>query len=111
LSKHKATTDCEQKILTLVTFEGERLVHKGVNSKQAIPLISATGEHKLLKKGCPAYLCVVKSAETLELDPKEIPVVEEFLEVFQEVPGLPPDRKIEFMKELQGRHTAWLLLN
>ena len=64
LTKHKATIDCEQKVLTLVTPEGERLVHKGVNSKLAIPLISATRAYKFLKKGCPAYLCAVEAVET-----------------------------------------------
>ena len=44
--------------------------------------------------------------ETQELDPKDIPIVQEFLKVFQEVPGLPPDQEIEFMLELvPGCHT------
>jgi len=34
------------------------------------------------------------------LIPKEIPIVQEFLGESQEVPGLPPNREIEFMKEL-----------
>jgi len=34
------------------------------------------------------------------LDLKSIPVVQEFLEVFQEVPGLPPDQELEFAIEL-----------
>jgi len=45
-------------------------------------------------------LCAVEVLETPELEPKDIPVVQEFLEVFQEVPGLPPDREIEFVIEL-----------
>jgi len=38
--------------------------------------------------------------ETPKLEPKDLPIVQEFLEVFQEVPGLPPDREIEFAIEL-----------
>jgi len=38
--------------------------------------------------------------ETPELESKDIPIVQEFLDVFQEVPGLPPDREIEFAIEL-----------
>jgi len=34
------------------------------------------------------------------LDIRDIPVVREFLEVFQQVPGLPPDREMEFVVEL-----------
>jgi len=54
----------------------------------------------MLSKGCFAFLCAVEVLETPELEPKDIPVVQEFLEVFQEVPGLPPDREIEFAIEL-----------
>ena len=38
--------------------------------------------------------------ETPGLETKDIPVVQEFLEVFQEVPRLPPKREIEFAIEL-----------
>jgi len=54
----------------------------------------------LLSKGCTAFLYAVEVSETPELEPKDIPIVQEFLEVFQEVLGLPPDRKIEFVIEL-----------
>ena len=63
-------------------------------------MISATRASKLLSKGCTAFLCAVEVLETPELEPKDIPIVQEFLEVFQEVPRLPPDRKIEFAIEL-----------
>ena len=82
LTKHKVTMDCEWKVLTLVTPEGERLVHKGVNSKPAIPLISATRAYKLLKKGCPTYLRAMEAVETQKLNLEEIPIVQEYLEVF-----------------------------
>jgi len=54
----------------------------------------------LLSKGCTAFVCGVEVLETLELEPKDILIVQEFLEVFQEVPGLPPDQEIEFAIEL-----------
>ena len=54
----------------------------------------------MLGKGCTAFLCAVEVLETPELEPKDTPIVQEFLEVFQEVPGLPSDRKIEFAIEL-----------
>jgi len=52
LANHTATIDYERKLLTLVTLEGEKLVHKGTNHKQAAPIISATRAFKMLKKGC-----------------------------------------------------------
>ena len=40
-------------------------------------------------------------AQVSKLKPEDIPVVNEFLDVFlEELPGLPPDREIEFSIEL-----------
>jgi len=75
LAKLKVTMDCEWKLLTLVTTEGKRLLYRGTNPKQAIPIISATRAFKMVKKGCPAYLCAVEVAETQEPNPEEILVV------------------------------------
>ena len=63
-------------------------------------MISATRASKLLSKVCAAFLCAVEVLETPKLEPKDIPLVQEFLEVFQKVPGLPPDREVEFAIEL-----------
>jgi len=87
-------------MLTLVTPEGENLIYKGGNSNHFVPLIFTTKACKLLKKGCTAFLCAVEVLETPELEPKDTPIVQEFLDVFQEVPGLPLDREIEFAIEL-----------
>ena len=54
----------------------------------------------MIDKGCTAYLCTVEACDAQEPDLKSIPVVQDFPEVFQEVPGLPPDREIEFAIEL-----------
>ena len=38
---------------------------------------------------------------------EEVPVVKNFPDVFpEELPGMPPDRDIEFLIELLGRHKA-----
>jgi len=99
LNWYQATIDCNQKILTLTTTEGERIRYKGGDSS-TIPLISSTKACKLISKGCSAYLCTVEVSDTKGPNLKEIPVVWDFPEVFQEVPGLPPDREIEFAIEL-----------
>jgi hypothetical protein len=100
LTAYQATIDCKQKKLTLVTPTGETLVVENASPNLPASLISATQASKMLSKGCSAFLCAVEVLETPELEPKDIPVVQEFLEVFQEVPGLPPDREIEFAIEL-----------
>jgi len=41
LAKYRATIDCKQKMLVVITPEGERLVHTGKRLYYTIPLISA----------------------------------------------------------------------
>jgi len=100
LTKYRATIDCKQKTLTVFTSEGESILYNGGRSSPTIPIISAAKACKLVGKGCTAYLCAVEVNGVPELDTRDIPVVREFPEVFQEVPGLPPDRELEFAIEL-----------
>ena len=51
---------------------------------------------KMLIKGCQGYLWTIEATELKEPHLNEILAVREFPNVFQEVPGLPPDRKIKF---------------
>ena len=53
-----------------------------------------------MQKGCPAFLCTVKVVDTAEPKLDNIPIACEFPKVFQEVPGLPPDREMEFAIDL-----------
>ena len=75
----------------MLTSEGESIVYNGSPSSPAIPIISAAKVCKLIKKGCTAYLCAIEVDGSPKFDIGNIPVVREFPEVFQEVPGLPPD--------------------
>jgi len=100
LTKYQAIIDCKQKTLVVVTPEGERFTYKEDYPAPIVLLISATKACKLVRKGCTAYLCAVEVAETPELNLRDTPIVQEFPEVFQEVPGLPPNRELEFVIEL-----------
>jgi len=92
LIRHKVTIDRERKLATFSTFDGERVTFKGSGNQVTIPTFSAIQALKMLKKGYQGYLCAIKVAELKEMDLSEIPVAREFPQVFQEVPGLPPDR-------------------
>ena len=60
-------------------------------------LISAITAKKMLRRGCQGYLAVVRNAEADKGVVDRVPVVCEFPDVFpEELPGLPPDRDIEF---------------
>ena len=60
-----------------------------------MPTISAMQAFKMLRKGCQGYVCAIEVTE-YEPNLNEILVVRKFPSVFQKVPGLPPDREIEF---------------
>jgi len=79
---YQATIDCNQKTLTLVSYEGEWIQYKGGDSTSTIPLISSTKACKLIDKGCAAHLCAVGVSDTQESDLKSILVVQNFPEVF-----------------------------
>ncbi|WOG95250.1 hypothetical protein DCAR_0414562 [Daucus carota subsp. sativus] len=56
---------------------------------------------RLLRQGCEAYLAHVFDVNKEPPKIEEIPIVNEFSDVFpNELPGLPPDREIEFTIDL-----------
>ena len=56
----------------------------------------------MLSSGCMGFLAsAVDRSKEEKLDPTNVPVVKEFVEVFpEELPGLPPMREISFEIEL-----------
>jgi hypothetical protein len=79
LARHKATLNTDQRIIRLSHNQEEILLHIPIPTK-------ATGR---------AY-------EAIILEIKDIPVVCEFPDVFPEdLPGLPPEREVEFVIELK----------
>ena len=51
----------------------------------------------MLRRGCQSYLAVVRDVQTDKGSVDRVPVVCEFQDVFPEkLPGLPPEREIEF---------------
>ncbi|XP_074342584.1 uncharacterized protein LOC141680189 [Apium graveolens] len=81
---------CEDNVR--VTYQGQKLEKK---------FLSILEVRKLLRQGCEAYLAHVVDTEKEALSLDEIPVVSEFSDVFpDELPGLPPDREIEFSIDL-----------
>jgi hypothetical protein len=86
LSKHKMLIDCARKFVKLTTPDGKELefITK--------PVVTAKG--------------VDNRAQVNQLDASQgstVPVVNEFPDVFpEELPGMPPDRDIEFVIELKS---------
>ena len=73
-----------------VTFIDERSNHLS-------NVIFAATTRTLLRKGCEAYLAYVIVTEKVRPSVSDIPTVSDFLDVFpEELPGLSPQREIEF---------------
>ena len=70
---------------------------KGDKALMPQNLISAITARKMLRRGCQGYLSVVRNVAADKGAVDRVPVVCEFPDVFPEkLPGLPPDREIEF---------------
>jgi hypothetical protein len=84
LSKHKVLIDCTKKSIKLTTPDGKELEFV------AEPIVIAKG--------------VANRAKVNQMDSSQgpvVPVVSKFSDVFpEELPGMPPDRDIEFMIDL-----------
>ena len=95
LSKHDAQIDCRNKKVMVKTPDERIIMFKG--QKQTKKFLTMIQAKKLLQQGCEHFVAYVidKSQEPAKLE--DIPVVNEFPDVFpDELPGLPPDREIEF---------------
>ena len=57
--------------------------------------------YSIVEKGCRGYLASVRDTNLDELNMETLPIVKEFPDVFLEnLPGLPPEREIEFSIDL-----------
>ncbi|XP_043805308.1 uncharacterized protein LOC110608243 [Manihot esculenta] len=101
LSRHYATIDCFEKSVVFNSPEGSKFTFFGERRLLPSYVISAMTTRKMLRKGCQAYLAYVVDSNLEGPKLEDIPVVNEFPDVFpEELPGLPPDREIEFSIDL-----------
>ncbi|KAI6692069.1 hypothetical protein NL676_019779 [Syzygium grande] len=101
LTKQRATVNCYRKTIQFEPVGSVGFEFVGNRGGPSIPLISSLEVTRLLDEGCQGYLATV--VDTLVEEPmmQDIAVVREFSDVFpEELPGLPPEREIEFMIEL-----------
>ncbi|KAI3695400.1 hypothetical protein L1987_78397 [Smallanthus sonchifolius] len=101
ITANEAQIICKRKIIRLKAPDGSKvevLGDRDAPMPNVILMIKATD---YLRRGCEAYLVYVidECKEVKELD--DVPVVPEYPEVFpKDLPGIPPDREIEFRIDL-----------
>ncbi|GKA36574.1 putative reverse transcriptase domain-containing protein [Tanacetum coccineum] len=108
LSKYHAVIVCDEKIVR-IPYGDEVLIVQGDKSdgrnESRLNIILCTKTQKYLLKGCHVFLAHITEKMTEdkseEKRPEDVPVLQDFLEVFPEdLPGVPPTRRVEFQIEL-----------
>ncbi|XP_073119680.1 uncharacterized protein [Henckelia pumila] len=97
LANNHALVDCRMKNVKLRAANLDEVIYHG-KVKEQKSLLSASQTWKAMKSGEEVYLAVVGEVnEEVTLSLEDIPVVQEFSDVFpEELPGLIPDREVEF---------------
>ncbi|KAG8490964.1 hypothetical protein CXB51_014701 [Gossypium anomalum] len=101
LTSHSVVVDCGRKVIQLRCEKGN-VIRVGPDKSDNLPVvISSLTPEKYLRKGYEAYLAFVLNTKVSESKIESVPVVCEFIDVFpEELPGLPPEREVEFGIEL-----------
>ena len=70
-------------------------------------MIPANIAKTMVRKGCKAYLAYVIDIKRVESSLLDIPIVFYYPDVFpEELPGLPPQREIDFAIRCSGCHSG-----
>ncbi|KAD4180401.1 hypothetical protein E3N88_28992 [Mikania micrantha] len=101
LAQHRATIDCYSKRVLFGDFRCPKFVYQGIQPRKSITVISALKAQKLLSHGCQGFIAAIKDTSTDTPRIENFPIVCDFPDVFpEELPGIPPDREVEFTIDL-----------
>ena len=101
LSRHHATMDFFRKEVKFCRSGEPEITFCGVRKISSSSMMSIMMAGKMLLKSYPGYLAYVVEVREDDVKLEDIPVVREFPDVFpDDLPGLPPDREIDFQIEL-----------
>ncbi|XP_049378066.1 LOW QUALITY PROTEIN: uncharacterized protein LOC125842802 [Solanum stenotomum] len=102
LSPYHAVLDCYAKTVTLAMPGISPVLWQGAYSHTPTGIISFMRARRLVASGCLAYLAYVRDVSREDSSVDSVPVVREFADVFPtDLPGLPPDRDIDFAIDLE----------
>jgi hypothetical protein len=97
LDQHYAILDCHNKAFTCLDEEGTLRKVKGVRKEVTIREISALQLKKCYRKGCQIFAAHMEETSKYKVSNLEdYAVLEDFEDVFKDVPGLPAKRDIDF---------------
>ncbi|KAG8485640.1 hypothetical protein CXB51_018871 [Gossypium anomalum] len=107
LTSHSVVIDCGRKVIQLRCENGS-VIRVGPDKSDNLPVvISSLTAEKYLRKGYESYLAFMLNTQVSESKIESVPVVCEFIDVFpKELPGLTPEREVEFGIELAPSTTS-----
>ena len=82
LGRYKATIECREQRVLLEGPRGENVRYRKFPKGPRTNLMSTLDLQRLVRQGHPLYLCHISQGGKKEEDPKDIAVVNEFLDVF-----------------------------
>ncbi|GJS48759.1 putative reverse transcriptase domain-containing protein [Tanacetum coccineum] len=84
-----------------IPLEGKTLVIEDDRNNSRLKIVSCIKAQKYIEKGCELFLAQVTKHELKEKRLEDVPVIQDFPEVFpEELLGLPPPRQVEFRIDL-----------
>ena len=105
LEPHRAILDCYDKTITCLTEKEQQVEVKGIPRSVSLRKITALQLKRCLGKRCQVYAAYVEdtAAREVSLEVDDFPVLQEFVDVFQEVSGFSPKREVDFSIDLVPR--------
>ena len=101
LSRHHTTMDCYRKEVKFCRLGEPEITFCGARKILSSSMMSVMMAGKMLRKSYLVYLAYVVEVREDDVRLEDIPVVREFSDVFpDDLPGLPPEREIDFQIEL-----------
>nr|GEX18340.1 reverse transcriptase domain-containing protein [Tanacetum cinerariifolium] len=80
-----------------IPLEGKMLVIEGNRNNSRLKIVSCIKARKYIENGCELILAQVTKQESKLKRLEDVPVIQDFPEVFpEELPGLPPPMQVEF---------------
>ncbi|GMJ04800.1 hypothetical protein HRI_004149200 [Hibiscus trionum] len=101
LTEHRVNLDCESKRAFIKTSDDRTVVLIGERRGYLSNVISALAADRMIRKGYQTFIACILNTKGSLSKIEEICTVSEFPDVFpEELPGLPPDRDVEFEIEI-----------
>ncbi|GJZ15617.1 putative reverse transcriptase domain-containing protein, partial [Tanacetum coccineum] len=100
LVKHDAVIICGEKVIR-IPYGNKILIVEGDKGGSRLKIISCIKARKYVEQGCHLFLAHVTKKKLKEKQIEDVLVIRDFPEVFpEELPGLPPQRQVEFRIDL-----------